>query len=42
MAMIALAAHKLRSGLTLLGVLVGVFHHRCHDRVRVLQENIQN
>src|ERR1044072_8070396 len=42
MAMSALAAHKLRSALTLLGVLVGVFSIIVvMTAVRVLQKNIE-
>src|SRR5512134_3075891 len=42
MAMAALAAHKLRSGLTLLGVLVGVFSIIVvMTAMRVLQSNIE-
>src|SRR5260370_40741118 len=42
MAMSALAAHKLRSGLTLLGVLVGVFSIIVvMTAMRVMQNNIE-
>ena len=34
MALYAISAHKLRSSLTLLGVLVGVFHRRGWLRLR--------
>jgi putative ABC transport system permease protein len=43
MALNALAVHKLRSGLTLLGVLVGVFSIIVvMTAMRVLQENVEN
>src|SRR5213594_106433 len=43
MAMSALAAHKLRSGLTLLGVLVGVFSIIVvMTAMRVMQDNIES
>src|SRR6266446_6032776 len=43
MAMGALAAHKLRSALTLLGVLVGVFSIiAVMTAMRVMQSNIEN
>jgi putative ABC transport system permease protein len=43
MAMHALAAHKLRSALTLLGVLVGVFSIIVvMTAMRVLQQNIES
>src|SRR6201981_2635986 len=43
MAMSALAAHKLRSALTLLGVLVGVFSIIVvMTAMRIMQSNIEN